>query len=327
MTVKTKAAPRLSESFAHSAEARAELRLSNRILRSIRKNYIFCLMLLPSFVMLVMFAYVPMAGITVAFRNYNFTDGLFRSPWIGMRNFEFLFLSGRLQMLIMNTIYYNIVFLVTNTIFAITIAIFISEIKSRYFKKIGQSLIFLPNFMSWVVIASIFYGLTHPHMGFISNLFREPLMLQADPYVWRWLMPVLNIWRSAGFGSVIYLAAIMSLDQECYEAARIDGANVFQEIWHITLPMLRPTIVILTLLSLGGILRGNFDMFFNMIGNNGLLFRTTDIIDTFVFRTLVVNTNIAMASAAGFFQSVFCFIFIVICNSIVKIIEPDYALF
>ena len=303
----------------------------NRAWLAIKKNYVFWLMLAPSLIMLGLFAYAPMFGITVAFRNFNFRYGLFRSPWVGFDNFMFIVNSGRLGLLIRNTLFYNIVFIITGTLAALFIAIMVSEIGSKWFKKISQSLIFLPNFISWVVIASIFGSLVHPELGLISAIHRNlgfgSLDIYANTEVWRWLLPLLRMWRTAGFGSVIYLAAIMGLDQECYESAKLDGANIFQEIWHITLPMLRPTIVILTLLSLGGILRGDFDMFFNIIGNNGLLFRTTDIIDTYVFRTLVITNNIGMASAAGFFQSVFGFIFIIICNKLVKIVEPDYALF
>ena len=298
---------------------------------AVRKNYIFWLMLMPSLVLLIAFAYVPMFGIVVAFRDFNFRDGLWGSPWVGMQNFMFLFNSGRLWLLIRNTLLYNVIFIVTGTITALTLAIMISEVKNKYFKKLSQSIIFLPNFMSWVVIAAIFSSLVHPELGMLSvwhrNLGLGRLDIYSNVNVWYWLFPVLRLWRTAGFASVIYLAAIMGLDQECYESARLDGANIFHEIFHITLPMLRPTIIILTLLSLGGILRGDFDMFFNIVGNNGLLFRSTDIIDTYVFRSLMVTNNIGMASAAGFFQSVFGFFFIIICNKLVKIYEPDYALF
>ena len=299
--------------------------------KSVKKNYVFWMMLLPSLALLIMFAYVPMFGILVAFRDFNFRDGLWSSPWVGMQNFMFLFNSGRLWLLIQNTLLYNVIFIISGTVTALALAIMISEVKNRYFKKLSQSIIFLPNFMSWVVIAAIFMSLVHPELGMISALYRNLGFGRLDVFsnvdTWYWLFPVLRLWRTAGFASVIYLAAIMGLDQECYESARLDGANIFQEIFHITLPMLRPTIIILTLLSLGGILRGDFDMFFNIVGNNGLLFESTDIIDTYVFRSLMVTNNIGMASAAGFFQSVFGFFFIIICNKLVKMYEPDYALF
>lgn len=299
--------------------------------RSLKRDLVFWLMLLPSFAVLFAIAYVPMFGIVVAFKNFNYRDGLFRSPWIGLDNFAFLFNSGKLELLIRNTLLYNIIFIITGTIFSIAIAIIISEIGSRTFKKITQSAIFLPYFMSWVIISTIFYNLVHPNFGVLSALVRSfgggSLDLYLNTRVWYWLLPLMRIWRNAGFGSIIYFAAIMGIDQECYESARIDGTNVYQEIWHITLPLLRPTIVILTLLSIGGILRGDFEMFFQIIGNNGILFRTTDIIDTYVFRTLAVTNDFGMSSAAGFFQSIFCFVFIVVCNKIVKIIEPEYALF
>ena len=296
-----------------------------------KENGVFWLMLIPTFIFLVAFNYAPMFGIVVAFKNYNYRDGILGSPWYGLKNFDFILKSGKLTLLVQNTLLYNIVFIITGTVSAILIAVLVSEIKSKYFKKFSQSFTFLPNFMSWVIISSIFRGMTHPTYGFISAIVRSLGGNFVDIYsstaIWYWLLPLLRIWKSAGFGSVIYLSAIMSLDQECYESAKLDGANVFQEVWYITLAMLRPTIVILTLLNLGGIMRGDFDMFYQIIGNNGLLFKSTDIIDTFVFRALMRTNDIGMASAAGLLQSVFCFIFILLCNKLVKIVEPDYALF
>jgi len=292
---------------------------------------VFYAMVLPAFAVLFAFSYIPLFGIIVAFKDYNYRDGIWGSPWSGMKNFQFLFRSGKLGLLINNTLLYNIIFIIMGMVFAVLLAILVSEVRSKWFKKIAQSATFLPNFMSWVIISTIFYNMVHPRLGVINTLMKALGEAPVDVYtktgIWYWLLPVLRIWKTAGFGSIIYFAAIMGIDQECYESAKLDGANVFQEIWHITLPMLKPTIVIVTLLNLGGILRGDFDMFYQIIGNNGLLFKSTDIIDTYVFRTLMRTNDIGMSSAAGFFQSLFCFVFILIVNLLVKRIEPDYALF
>lgn len=280
---------------------------------------------------LIAVSYVPMLGIIIAFKDYNYRDGIVFSPWNGLKNFEFLLKSGKLGMLTSHTVLYNLVFLVTGTIAAVSIAIMISEIGNRHFKKITQSLIFLPNFMSWVIINALLYNILHVDYGVLNTVLRAFGAPTVDVYtnanIWYFLLPFLRIWKSAGFGSVIYFAAIMSIEQDYYESAKLDGANLFQEIRHITLPMIVPTIIILMLLDLGGILRGDFSMFYQLVGRNGLLFKTTDILDTFVFRALMINNDIGLASAVGFFQSVFCFVVIMLVNRLVKWVHPEYALF
>ena len=302
-----------------------------RLLHRLKNDLIFWFMLLPSLFVLIAVAYIPMFGIIVAFKDYNYRDGIFFSPWSGLRNFEFLFKSGKLGMLTSHTVLYNIVFIVTGTVAAVSIAIMISEIGSRHFKKITQSMIFLPNFMSWVIISTLLYNILHVDYGVLNTFLRAfgapPVDVFTNAKVWYFLLPLLRIWKSAGFGSVIFFAAIMSIDQEFYESAKLDGAGRFQEIRFITLPMILPTIVILTLLDLGSILRGDFSMFYQLVGRNGLLFKTTDILDTFVFRALMHNNDIGLASAVGFYQSIFCFIVIMLVNRLVRWIQPEYALF
>ena len=297
----------------------------------ILKNKTLYLMFLPIVIYYLLFAYLPMSGIVVAFKEFNYRDGLFFSPWNGLKNFEYLYASGKLWMVTQTTVLFNIVFLSLYTFFSLLVALFISEMKGRFFKRTAQSFLFLPYFISWVVVAVFVYNFFNYDYGFINNLLKvcglKPLDLYSNPAYWYFLLPVLYVWKWIGFGTVLYLAAIMGIDQESYEAAALDGATAFQKVWHITLPALRPTIIILVLLGIGRILRGEFDMFFQLIGNNGLLLDSTDIIDTLVFRSLMGTQDYGMAAAAGFYQSVLCFVVIVVVNSVVKKVDKDYALF
>ncbi|HEX3043449.1 MAG TPA: ABC transporter permease subunit [Bacillota bacterium] len=300
-------------------------------LHEIKKNKVLYLIFLPVAIYYLVFAYLPMAGIVVAFKEFNYRDGLFFSPWNGLKNFEYLYTSGKLWMVTKTTIIYNVVFLSLYTFFSLLIAILISEIKSKFFKKTTQSFLFLPYFISWVVVSAFVYNFFNYDYGLVNNVLKffgkNPLNIYSNPTSWYFLLPFLYVWKWVGFGSVLYLAAIMGFDQECYEAADIDGANAFQKIRYITLPLLKPTVIILLLLGVGRILRGEFDMFYNLIGNNGLLFDATDIIDTLVFRALMGIQDFGMASAGGFYQSVLCFVIILVVNAVVKKYDKDYALF
>lgn len=288
-------------------------------------------MFVPVAVYYILFAYIPMAGIVVAFKDFNYRDGILFSPWNGIANFRYFFVSGKAWQVTVNTVMYNVIFLAAYTIFSIMVAIMISELSGKLFKKITQSFMFLPYFISWVVVSAFMYNFFNYDYGLVNNFMRslgsEPVNIYSDPSYWYILLPVLYLWKWVGFGSVLYLSAISGIDQECYEAATIDGANMFQKIFKITLPLLKPTVIILLLLGVGRILRGEFDMFYNLIGNNGLLIDSTDIIDTLVFRSLMGTQDFGMASAAGFYQSVLCFIIIMIVNTIVRKVDSESALF
>ncbi len=308
-----------------------DLRKNRGFFHEIYKNKVLYLMFLPVALYFIIFAYLPMGGIVLAFKEFNIRDGIFFSPWNGIENFKFFFASGKALQVTKNTIGYNVIFLVCYTIFSITTAIMISEITSKWFKKVAQSFMFLPYFISWVVVAAFIYNLFNYDYGLVNTIIKsfggQPIDIYANPGNWLVLLPVLYVWKWVGFGSVLYLAAIMGIDQECYEAATIDGASMFQKIRKITLPLLRPTIIILVLMGVGKILRGEFDMFYNIIGNNGILMDATDIIDTLVFRSLMGTQDFGMASAAGFYQSVLCFVIILIVNGVVRKIDNENALF
>ena len=295
------------------------------------KNKILYIMFIPIFIYYILLAYLPMTGIIMAFTEFNNRDGIWLSPWIGLKNFEFFFFSGKALHVTLNTIFYNLVFLACYTFFSILVAIFVADMKNRFFKKTSQSFMFLPYFISWVVVSSMVYNFFNYDYGIVNRILTafgaEPLNIYSNPKFWIFFLPFIYTWKWVGFGSVLYLAAIMGIDSEIYEAAKIDGANVFQRIFYITLPALRSTMIILILLGIGRIMRGEFDMFYNLIGNNGLLIDSTDIVDTLVFRSIMGTQDFGMASAAGLYQSVLCFLIIVGVNAIVRRVEKDYALF
>jgi putative aldouronate transport system permease protein len=299
--------------------------------QKILKHKTLVLMSLPAILITFFLSYIPMAGIIVAFKRLNYKDGLFFSPWVGLDNFRFFVISGRAALVTLNTVVFNIMFITAITVTSIVVALLVSEMQGKYFKKVCQSFMFLPFFISWVVVNAFMYNIFNVDTGILNSILKslnmQSVNIYSEPWYWYIIMPILRIWKFTGYNSVLYLAAIMGIDGEYYEAATIDGANRFKKIYHITLPLLKPTIIILLLLSLGSILRGDFDMFYNVIGNNSMIFSKTDVIDTFVFRSLVSGSDIGMSSAAALFQSVVCFAFITITNGVVRKANKDYALF
>ncbi len=313
------------------ASAKVPQRRGPGFFKELKRNRTLYLMFLPVAVFFLAFAYFPMTGIVMAFKDFNYTDGVWMSPWNGLQNFSYFFVSGKAWLVTRNTLLYNVVFLTCYTVSSIIAAILISEMTGKYFKKVAQSFMFLPYFISWVVVAAFAYNFFNYDYGIINTVLRSFGMAPIDVYsngsYWYGILPVLYVWKWIGFGSVLYLAAISGMDQECFEAATIDGANIFQKIWYMTLPMLRPTVIILVLLGVGRIMRGEFDMFYNLVGTNGLLMDKTDIIDTFVFRCLVGVQDFGMASSAGLYQSVLCFVIIMVFNGLARKLDSDAALF
>lgn len=302
-----------------------------KFFHQLKNHPILFLMLLPAAVFFIINSYIPMVGIYYAFTRFNFEGGLFGSPFIGLQNFKFLVSSGKLISLTVNTIGYNIAFIIISNLMQIFFAILLSQIGGKLFKKVNQSVIFLPYFISYVVLNAVVYAIFNYDTGYIGTLMTsmgsEKIDIYGTPWMWRILMVVLYVWKNLGYGTVVYLAAITGIDQELYEAARIDGANVFQQIRKITIPLLAPTFIILLLFALGGIMRGQFDLFYQVIGNNGLLFDVTDILDTYVYRTLKQNFDVGLGTAAGLYQSIIGFIVIMTTNFIIRRKQPDYALF
>jgi putative aldouronate transport system permease protein len=295
------------------------------VLGELRRHWPLYTMFIPIAVYFLIFAYAPMAGVVMAFKDFNYRDGIFGSPWNGLANFEYFFLSGKAWIVTRNTILYNVVFLSLYTLFSIVVAILLSEITKKWFKRITQTFLFLPYFISWVTVSAFVYNFLNYEYGIINVVFRQFGLDAIDIYAtsWYWfiILPFLYVWKWVGYGSILYLAAIVGIDQEIYEAATIDGASRWQKITRITLPLLQPTMIILVLLGLGRIMRGEFDMFYQLIGNNGAL------IDTLVFRSLVNTQDFGMAASVGFYQSVLTLIIILTANYLVRRYDREQALF
>ncbi|HHU73761.1 MAG TPA: sugar ABC transporter permease [Clostridiales bacterium] len=297
----------------------------------VKKYRIFLLMLLPAVIYTLIFSYGPMVGIILAFKKYTYAGGIFKSPWNGFKNFEFFFKSGQAWTVTRNTVLYNLLFIAFNTFLQMTVAILLTELKNKYFRKISQSIMFLPYFISWVIVSVISFNLLSYDYGFVNGIISKlggtKINFYTTGVLWPLILTLFNAWKGVGYGSVMYLAAIMGIDTSIYEAAEIDGANVFQRIFRITIPLMAPTVMILLLLAVGGIFRGNFDMFYNLVGNNGLLYNYTDVIDTLTFRALITNKDFGMSAAVGLYQSVLCFITILAANKLVSVYSEDYTLF
>ena len=296
-----------------------------------RKHWLLLLMLLPAVIYVLIFSYVPMSGLVFAFEKYQYRGGIYNSPWIGLQNFKAIMIDGKLPGVTRNTILYNIAFIFLGVIFEMGSAILINELRNRYFKKISQSLMFLPYFISWVVAGAIMYNIFNYERGIWNSiavaLGGNRFDVYNTPGAWPFILVFLKLWKQTGYGSVVYLAAIAGMDQEMFEAADIDGANAWQKIRYITIPSLIPTMMVLVLMAIGNIFRGDFGLFYQTVKSSALLQPTTDIIDTYVFRLLINNANIGVSAAVGLYQSVLCFITIMICNKLVKIANPDYALY
>ena len=288
-------------------------------------------MLLPAIAFFLVFYYAPMYGLVISFKRYDYALGILHSPWNGLDNFQFLFRSGKLYTLLANTVLYNTAFIVVGMMFQIAVSILLSEMNGRYFKKACQTALFLPYFISWVAVSAVVYNLLSYRYGFVNGILNsmgvKPINFYAKASYWPMILLIANTWKGLGYGTVVYMAAIAGIDAEIYEAAQIDGASVLQRIWNITLPNLISTMVTLLLLNIGGIFRGNFQLFWSLVGSNNLLYKTTDVIDTYVYRSLLTGSNFGMTSAAGLIQSVLCFAIILAVNAFVKRISPDNALF
>ncbi len=311
----------------------AQAPVKRKRISDFRKHKTYYIMLIPMFVFFLLFAYLPMPGLYYAFVNYDFMQGL-RSPFAGFKNFEFLFRGGAdsiIWRLTRNTILYNLAFIILGNFFQIAAAVLLKEIKRKYFVKVSQTLMLMPYFVSMVIVGVITYNLFNYTYGtvnhFLTSIGLKKYDFYQEPAVWPVIIVIINIWKGLGYGVVVYLAAILGIDESIYEAAYVDGASNWKRIKYITLPLLKPTVIMLVLLSLGGILKGSFDLFYQIIGNNGLLLNATDIIDTYVFRSLAVNFNMGLGSAAGMYQSVFGFVLILAVNTAVKKVSPENALF
>jgi len=303
----------------------------SRTKRVFRKNFIYIMMLSPVLIYFLIFHYLPMTGLVLAFKKYNHVGGIFGSPWVGFDNFRFLFVSGTITRVTINTVLYNIIFLISCQTLAVIVAVVLNELRSKIMKKLFHSFMFLPYFVSFVVVGAIVYNFFNYEYGMVNTLLkslgRERINVYGMPSAWWIILPALNAWKWVGYTSIIYLAGVTNIDAQLYEAAKIDGANIWQRIRIITVPALKPLIITIVLFQLGSVLKGQFELFYNVIGNNGQLLEATDVIDFYVFRMLVHNFDIGMGAAAGLFQSVFGLILILSANYLVKKYQEDFVFF
>lgn len=290
------------------------------------------LMMLPALLYLLINNYIPMAGMVIAFKKLNFAKGIWASPWAGLKNFKFLFASKDAWIITRNTLLYNVAFILVNMVVGIAIAILITEVRNTKLKKVYQSAILLPFLMSMVILSYIVYALLSAENGLVNNsilpLFHiDPIQWYQKPKYWPAILIIANCWKGVGYGCLIYIASLIGIDPSFYEAARLDGASKWQEITKITLPSLVPTIITLLLLSIGRIFYSDFGLFYQVPMNSGVLFPTTNVIDTYVYRALIEQGNISMSSAAGVYQSLVGFCVVMLSNWIVRKVDKDQALF
>lgn len=295
----------------------------------IRKTIPLLLMMLPGLVYLFCNNYLPMFGILIAFKKVNFSIGILQSPWVGFQNFEFLFKTKDAWTMIRNTVCYNVVFISLGLVISVAIAILMAEISSRKIAKVIQPIICFPSMVSAVILSFLVYGFLSNTYGFINTtiLKDNPINWYASAQYWPFILTIVHFWQSSGQSSIIYMASIGGIDKGLYESARLDGANKMQQIWNITLPMLRPMIILMTLMSIGRIFNSDFGLFYQVPLGQGLLTSTTQTIDTYVYRALLELNNVGMSSAASVFQAIIGFLLVVISNAIVRKVDNENALF
>ncbi|MCR5033052.1 MAG: ABC transporter permease subunit [Lachnospiraceae bacterium] len=294
------------------------------------KNRVLYLMMVPTIVWVAVFCYVPMYGVLIAFKDFSYKKGIWGSPFVGLKNFEFLFRYKGVGRIFFNTIFLNILFITATTLLSIFFAIVFSEIAGRVYSRIVQTIAIFPHFVSWTVVAMFMHGLIGGSGSITTalvNHFGSSPNFYAEPAWWPLVLTILRIWQGVGYGTIVYVAVITGLDREIYEAAKVDGAGRLQIILKITLPQLKVTAIMLTLMSIGKIFNGDFGMIYAIVGENTNLLPTTDVIDTFVYRALRQLNNLGMSTATSLFQSVIGLILVFATNALTKKVEPDAAIF
>ena len=303
-----------------------------KVWRKIWRCWPMYLMLLPGTIYLIINNYIPMAGIVVAFKQYNVRKGIWGSPWIGLKNFQFLFKTNDAWLITRNTILYNLVFIALDAVLAIAIAIILSEIHNKRSRQVYQTVILIPFLISMVAVSYLVFAFLSNGTGFINNsllpiLGKDPINWYNEARHWPWLLTLVHLWKALGYNVILYYATICGIDRSLYEAAVVDGATLWQQITNITLPCLKPTIIILVLMNLGNIFRSDFGLFYQVPMNSGALLSATNTIDTYVYRGLMQTNNIGMSAAAGAYQSVVGFALVFVANWTVRRIDPNSSLF
>lgn len=291
------------------------------------------LMMIPGFAYLIINNYIPMAGLAIAFKKIDYSVGILKSPWVGLKNFKFLFSNGDAVRAFRNTVLYNLAFIVVDQVVAITVAIGLDYVKNKYMKKVSQIIILIPYLLSTVIVGYIVYAFLSPTTGFVNNsilpLFgvTKGIKWYNEPKYWPYILIFVHAWMTFGYSSILYYSTVISIDKSLYEAAVMDGASAWQQIIHITIPGLKFTIITLVLLAVGRICFSDFGLFYQVPQHSGLLYSTTQTVDTFVYRALLELNDVGRSSAAGFLQSILGFILVFTANTIVSKVDQESALF
>ncbi|MFJ7975142.1 ABC transporter permease [Peribacillus sp. JNUCC 23] len=294
-------------------------------------------MVLPGTIWLLLFAYLPMFGTVIAFKNFHYDpNGFFasiqNSEWVGFENFAFLFNTNDAWIITRNTILYNLVFIVLGLILAVFVAIVLSELANKKLSKIYQTGMLFPHFLSWIVVSYFVFTFLSVDRGLLNNILGwfgvdDPISWYNEAKYWPFIIVLTSMWKGIGYGSIVYLAAIVGIDKNYYEAAMIDGANKWQQIRNITIPMITPLIVILTILNVGRIFSADFGLFYQVPRDSGTLYSVTNVIDTYVYRGLTTMGDISMSTAAGLYQSLVGFALVMLTNYLAQKVDKEYALF
>ncbi|MCP3740024.1 ABC transporter permease [Rossellomorea sp. BNER] len=308
----------------------------NHFLKDIKKNSIWLLMVLPGTIWFLLFSYFPMFGTVIAFKNFQYDPGGFfasvwNSEWVGFDNFEFLFSTNDAFIITRNTLLYNLVFIFLGLVLAVFVAIVLSELANKKLAKVYQTGMLFPHFLSWVVVSYFVFSFLSVDKGLLNNILAwfgvDAISWYNETEYWPYILVFMSMWKGVGYGSIVYLAAIVGIDRNYYEAAMIDGANKWKQIRHVTIPMITPLMIILTIMNVGRIFNSDFGLFYQVPRDSGALYPVTNVIDTFVYRGLTTMGEIGMSTAAGLYQSVVGFILVLLTNYLVQKVDKEYALF
>lgn len=301
--------------------------------REFKRNRFLYMMTVPGILFILIFSYIPMAGLIMAFQDVSVMKGPFGSKFIGLTNFKFIFSASiwpEVLRAVINTLKLNIIFMATGTIFSVGIAVLFSEINNKVFKRVTQSVSILPYFISWAVISVFLNTFINADNGVITMALRNhgvDVSFYQDAGLWPAMLTFLKIWQGGGYGAIVYIATITGIDPGIMEAAEIDGANRWQRIWHIVLPVLRPTVILMTIFNIGRIFYGDFGMIYALVQDNALLYPTTDVVDTYVFRMMRNLQDYGLSTAIGMVQSIAGCILVISANAVARKFEPDSAVF
>lgn len=307
-------------------------RKKSRLAQYFRKDQLeMYLMMFPVFLQRLIFAYIPMAGAIVAFKRYKVSKGIWKSPWVGFDNFKFFFKSMDLRRVLRNTIGYNLVFILTGVVFAVFVALLLSFIRSRRSLKVYQTTLLFPHFMSWVVVSYMLLAFLDYKSGIINGLLNrigiEPISWYSTITWWPLIFLILNLWKTVGNNSLIYYGAIINVDTSLYESAALDGCSTWKTITKITLPIIKPTIVVLVIMAVGGIFHGDFGLFYTVPKNSTALIEVTEILDTYLYRVMFVTGDVGVSAAVGLIQSVVGLFMTIGVNKLAKSVDESLALF